>query len=232
MGQFQPVAGPSQDEFNALSGQVTALNSKIDFGMYSTLPTGLPTSGVVAFGLNSNVTLDGQFIPAGARFVGYMNNHIGHFTGVYNGEDILALRYVAGTWSLLYSVNNKMTPEWHSAGAIQYSRCSGIACINISSSVSPDSNGKIGNIPAGYRPNITTYFFITTGGIATTSYLAYINTDGDVVIYTRGDTIAYAYGSCSYYRKRREAIESLYCILWGYTEKESLAVLEEFFVSR
>lgn len=33
----------------------------------------------------------------------------------------------------------------------------------------------------------------------------------------------------TYYRKRREAIESLSCILWGYTEKESLAVLEQFF---
>ena len=33
----------------------------------------------------------------------------------------------------------------------------------------------------------------------------------------------------TYYRKRREAIESLSCILWGYTEKECLNVLEEFF---
>ena len=33
----------------------------------------------------------------------------------------------------------------------------------------------------------------------------------------------------TYYRKRREAIESLSCILWGYTEKESLTVLEQFF---
>ena len=33
----------------------------------------------------------------------------------------------------------------------------------------------------------------------------------------------------TYYRKRREAIESLSCILWGYTEKESLALLEQFF---
>lgn len=33
----------------------------------------------------------------------------------------------------------------------------------------------------------------------------------------------------TYYRKRREAIESLSCILWGYTEKETLNVLEEFF---
>lgn len=34
----------------------------------------------------------------------------------------------------------------------------------------------------------------------------------------------------TYYRRRREAINSLSCILWGYTEKESLAVLEQFFV--
>ena len=33
----------------------------------------------------------------------------------------------------------------------------------------------------------------------------------------------------TYYRKRREAIESLSCILWGYTEKESLSLLEQFF---
>ena len=33
----------------------------------------------------------------------------------------------------------------------------------------------------------------------------------------------------TYYRKRREAIESLSCILWGYTEKDSLTVLEHFF---
>lgn len=33
----------------------------------------------------------------------------------------------------------------------------------------------------------------------------------------------------TYYRRRREAIESLSCILWGYTEKESLAVLGKFF---
>ena len=33
----------------------------------------------------------------------------------------------------------------------------------------------------------------------------------------------------TYYRKRREAIESLSCILWGYTEKECCSVLEQFF---
>lgn len=33
----------------------------------------------------------------------------------------------------------------------------------------------------------------------------------------------------TYYRKRREAIESLSCILWGYTEKECSSVLEQFF---
>lgn len=33
----------------------------------------------------------------------------------------------------------------------------------------------------------------------------------------------------TYYRRRREAVESLSCILWGYTEKESLSVLEQFF---
>ena len=117
MAQFIGVPGPSQDEFDALSGQVTTLDSKIDFGMYSTLPTELPTSGVVGFGLSSNVTLDGQFIPAGARFVGYMNNHIGHFTVEYNGADILVLRHVAGTWSLLYSVNSKLT--WNYINSLQ-----------------------------------------------------------------------------------------------------------------
>ncbi len=36
--------------------------------------------------------------------------------------------------------------------------------------------------------------------------------------------------SCrSYYRKRREAIDALGSILWGYTAKDSLAVLEQFF---
>lgn len=33
----------------------------------------------------------------------------------------------------------------------------------------------------------------------------------------------------TYYRKRREAIEALSSILWGYTAKDSLAVLEQFF---
>lgn len=33
----------------------------------------------------------------------------------------------------------------------------------------------------------------------------------------------------TYYRRRREAVESLSCILWGYTEKDSLTVLEHFF---
>ena len=96
------------------------------------------------------------------------------------------------------TLNGKLTPEWHSTGSIQYSRCSGIASINISGSVTPDSNGKIGNVPAGYRPNLSTFFFITTSGDATTSYLAYIKADGDVILYTRGNTIGYAYGSCSY----------------------------------
>lgn len=33
----------------------------------------------------------------------------------------------------------------------------------------------------------------------------------------------------TYYRKRREAIDALSAILWGYTAKDSLAVLEQFF---
>ena len=33
----------------------------------------------------------------------------------------------------------------------------------------------------------------------------------------------------TYYRRRREAIEALSAILWGYTAKDSLAVLELFF---
>ena len=33
----------------------------------------------------------------------------------------------------------------------------------------------------------------------------------------------------TYYRKRQEAIDALSSILWGYTAKDSLAVLEEFF---
>lgn len=33
----------------------------------------------------------------------------------------------------------------------------------------------------------------------------------------------------TYYRKRREAIDALSSILWGFTSKESLSVLEEFF---
>ena len=33
----------------------------------------------------------------------------------------------------------------------------------------------------------------------------------------------------TYYRKRREAIEALSSVLWGYTSKDSLNVLEQFF---
>ena len=33
----------------------------------------------------------------------------------------------------------------------------------------------------------------------------------------------------TYYRKRREAIEALSSVLWGYTSKDSLDVLEQFF---
>ena len=33
----------------------------------------------------------------------------------------------------------------------------------------------------------------------------------------------------TYYRRRREAVVALSCILWGYTEKESLSVLGKFF---
>ncbi|MCM1235686.1 MAG: hypothetical protein NC489_36795, partial [Ruminococcus flavefaciens] len=33
----------------------------------------------------------------------------------------------------------------------------------------------------------------------------------------------------TYYRKRREAIDALSSILWGYTSKESMAILEQFF---
>ena len=32
----------------------------------------------------------------------------------------------------------------------------------------------------------------------------------------------------TYYRKRRDAISSLSCILWGYTERESLEVTKKF----
>ena len=33
----------------------------------------------------------------------------------------------------------------------------------------------------------------------------------------------------TYYRKRREAIDALSSILWGYTSKDSMEVLEQFF---
>ena len=33
----------------------------------------------------------------------------------------------------------------------------------------------------------------------------------------------------AYYRKRREAIEALSSVLWGYTSKDRLDVLEQFF---
>ena len=33
----------------------------------------------------------------------------------------------------------------------------------------------------------------------------------------------------TYYRKRRETIEALSSVLWGYTSKDSLDVLEQFF---
>lgn len=35
----------------------------------------------------------------------------------------------------------------------------------------------------------------------------------------------------TYYRRRREAIESLSSVLWGYTAKDSMIVLEQFFPS-
>lgn len=33
----------------------------------------------------------------------------------------------------------------------------------------------------------------------------------------------------TYYRRRREAIEALSSVLWGYTSKDSLEILEHFF---
>ena len=33
----------------------------------------------------------------------------------------------------------------------------------------------------------------------------------------------------TYYRKRREAIEALSSVLWGYTSKDSLSILDQFF---
>lgn len=33
----------------------------------------------------------------------------------------------------------------------------------------------------------------------------------------------------TYYRRRREAIDALSSILWGYTSKDSIAILEHFF---
>ena len=33
----------------------------------------------------------------------------------------------------------------------------------------------------------------------------------------------------TYYRRRREAIEALSSVLWGYTAKDSIAILEQFF---
>ena len=33
----------------------------------------------------------------------------------------------------------------------------------------------------------------------------------------------------TYYRKRKEAIDALSSVLWGYTSKDSLAILEQFF---
>ena len=35
--------------------------------------------------------------------------------------------------------------------------------------------------------------------------------------------------SSTYYRKRREAIEALGAVLWGYTAKDTVEILEEFF---
>lgn len=36
----------------------------------------------------------------------------------------------------------------------------------------------------------------------------------------------------TYYRRRREVIESLSSVLWGYTAKDSMDVLEQFFPDR
>ena len=33
----------------------------------------------------------------------------------------------------------------------------------------------------------------------------------------------------TYYRRRREAIDALSSVLWGYTAKDSMAILEQFF---
>jgi len=38
--------------------------------------------------------------------------------------------------------------------------------------------------------------------------------------------------SSTYYRKRREAIEALGAVLWGYTAKDTAEILEEFFPER
>lgn len=113
--------------------------------------------------------------------------------------------WTAGHWTQikitgeLSALNGKITPEWHNVGDLRYGRSAGIAHVSLTGSVTLDTSGKIGNIPQGYRPIYNTYFFTTASGSSNIApYLVQIKTDGDIIVYNRGDSVDYLYGSCAF----------------------------------
>ena len=170
--------------------------------MYSELPTNLPQNGVVGFGLNGNVTLDGVYLPAGTRFTGYMNASIGHFVGIYNGNNIVALRYAARAWSLLYSVrdailtNSLINESDTGIEGITGVRNGKIVQLNILKSVTAAEQGwyTIGTLPSSLRPASTCNSLAIDNGISKFLNSHYTNliirTNGTIEVYMFSDKLS------------------------------------------
>ena len=84
------------------------------------------------------------------------------------------------------------------SGNIHIRKTNNIVSIFINGTVTIDSDGIFYSIPNDCKPLVNTYFLITPGGQFDKSYLCEVNTNGNLKLYTRGDSIGYIFGSVTY----------------------------------
>lgn len=97
------------------------------------------------------------------------------------------------------TLNSKITNvTYGTIGAIKYRKNGKIVSVVIEGAITIDSSGGIGTLPEGYRPSATTYFILSPSGSSDKTYLAYISTNGVIVVYNRSESIGYAYGNVTF----------------------------------